>query len=54
MSRPAFWLLVVGSLCSIGAIGSINQHMKLVFKDQGFIDQAVLNSTWRTANVLIL
>ncbi|MGH9720065.1 MAG: MFS transporter, partial [Bryobacteraceae bacterium] len=54
LSKPAFWLLVVGSFCSIGSIGAINQHMKLVFKDQGFIDQSVLNATWRTASVCIL
>src|SRR6266699_3006222 len=34
-------------------IASINQHMKLVFNDNGFVDQAVLNSTWSTASVLI-
>ena len=39
MRKPAFWLLVVGSFCSIGSIGSINQHMKLVFKEQGFTGQ---------------
>ncbi len=54
LSKPAFWLLVVGSFCSIGSIGAINQHMKLVFKDHGFVDQAILNSTWRTASILIL
>ena len=54
LAKPAFWLLVIGSFCSIGAIGAINQHMKLVFKDQGFVDQEVLNSTWRTASILIL
>ena len=54
LGRPAFWLLLIGSMCSIGAIGSINQHMKLVFKDQGFTDQAVLNSMWQKANVMIL
>ena len=54
ISKPAFWLLLIGSMCSIGAIGSINQHMKLVFKDQGFTDQSTLNSIWQTANVLIL
>jgi MFS family permease len=54
LGRPAFWLLLIGSMCSIGAIGSINQHMKLVFKDQGFTDQATLNGMWQTANVLIL
>ena len=40
-------------MCSIGAIGAINQHMKLVFKDAGFVDQALLNSTWRTASTII-
>ena len=53
-SKPAFWLLLIGSMCSIGAIGSVNQHMKLVFKDQGFTDQGTLNSIWQKANVLIL
>ncbi len=33
LRQPAFWLLLVGSFCSIGAIGSINQHMKLIFLD---------------------
>ncbi len=28
--------------------------MKLVFKDQGFVEQEVLNSVWRTASILIL
>jgi MFS family permease len=49
-----FWLLLIGSFCSIGAIGAVNQHMKLVFKDAGFIDQGILNSTWRTATTIIL
>ncbi len=49
-----FWLLTIGSICSIGSIGAINQHMKFVFKDNGFTDQATLDSTWRTASVLIL
>ncbi|MEP6716965.1 MAG: MFS transporter [Terriglobia bacterium] len=54
MSRPAFWLLLFGSLCSIGSIGAINQHMKLVFKDQGFTDQAALNAAWSEATRWIL
>lgn len=53
-NKWAFWLLLVGSMCSIGAIGSINQHMKLAFKDQGFTDQATLNATWQFANSVIL
>ena len=49
-----FWLLLIGSICSIGSIGSINTHMKFVFRDKGFTNQAVLDSTWTTASVLIL
>jgi MFS family permease len=52
-SRP-FWLLLIGSICSIGAIGSINMHMKFVFRDAGYTDQKVLNATWTTASALIL
>jgi len=49
-----FWLLLLGSICSIGSIGSINLHMKFVFRDAGFVDQKVLNATWATASELIL
>lgn len=49
-----FWLLLAGSICSIGSIGSINTHMKFVFRDAGFTQQSVLDATWTTASVLIL
>jgi MFS family permease len=49
-----FWLLLIGSICSIGSIGSINMHMKFVFRDAGFTDQKVLDAAWTTASVLIL
>ncbi|MDQ2839688.1 MAG: MFS transporter [Acidobacteriota bacterium] len=49
-----FWLLLIGSVCSIGSIGSINTHMKFVFRDAGFTGQRVLNAAWTTASVLIL
>ncbi len=52
-SRP-FWLLLIGSVCSVGAIGSINMHMKFVFRDEGFANQKLLNTTWATASSLIL
>jgi len=54
LRQPAFWLLLIGSLCSIGSIGAINQHMKLVFKDQGFTDQAAVNAAWSEATRWIL
>ncbi len=50
----SFWMLLLGSMCSIGSIGSINQHMKFVFRDQGFHSQARLNAAWTTASALIL
>jgi MFS family permease len=54
LGQYSFWLLLIGSFCSIGAIGAVNFHMKLVFLDQGFTDQALLNSTWRVASMTIL
>lgn len=54
LHNRSFWLLLAGSVCSIGAIGSINLHMKFVFRDAGYNDQKVLNTTWATASSLIL
>lgn len=54
LRQPAFWLLTAGSFCSIGSIGSINQHMKFVFKEQGFVDQNQLNEMFSNATLLIL
>lgn len=54
LRQYSFWLLLIGSFCSIGSIGAVNFHMKFVFKDQGFVDQTLLNATWRTASVIIL
>ncbi len=50
----SFWLLLLGSFCSIGSIGAVNFHMKFVFLDRGYADQVLLNATWRTASVIIL
>ncbi|HVT95195.1 MAG TPA: MFS transporter [Bryobacteraceae bacterium] len=50
----SFWLLLIASFCSIGAIGAVNFHMKFVFLDAGFHAGEQLDSTWRTSNVLIL
>jgi sugar phosphate permease len=29
LKKPAFYLLAIGSMCSIGAVGGTNQHLKL-------------------------
>ncbi len=54
LHSKSFWLLLIGSVCSIGSIGSINTHMKFVFRDAGFSSQSVLNATWTQASVMIL
>ncbi len=41
-----FWLLACGSCASIGAIGSINQHMKLIFLDAGLSAAKVADTTF--------
>jgi MFS family permease len=49
-----FWLLLIGSFCSIGSIGAINFHMKFVFLDEGFTKGEQVDAAWRNASVLIL
>jgi MFS family permease len=41
-----FWLLAFGSFCSIGAIGSVNQHMKLLFQDARLSPATVADTTF--------
>src|SRR5437764_388096 len=41
LHRPAFYLLLVGSMCSIAAVGGTNQHLKLFLSlDHGFTQAA--------------
>jgi len=41
---PLFYLLAIGSMCSIGAVGGANQHMKLFLSlDLGFTDHQAAN-----------
>ena len=61
LKTRAFWLLVIGSFCSIGSIGSINQHMKLIFLDafhrtQGGVpgEQRLLDDMFSTALLWIM
>lgn len=54
LASRAFWLLLIGSFCSIGSIGAINFHMKFVFLDEGYAKGSAVDSAWRNASVLIL
>jgi sugar phosphate permease len=44
LRSPRFYLLMIGSMCSIGAVGGANQHLKLLLGlDLHFTDQQVAN-----------
>jgi Na+/melibiose symporter-like transporter len=49
-----FWLLLIGSFCSIGSIGAVNFHMKFVFLDEGFEKGSMVDDAWRKASILVL
>lgn len=36
LRNPNFYLLAIGSMCSIGAVGGISQHLKLYLRDLDF------------------
>jgi sugar phosphate permease len=36
LKNPNFYLLAFGSMCSIGAVGGINQHLKLYLRDLSY------------------
>ncbi len=54
LGRLTFWLLLIGSICSIASVGAISQHMKFIFLDAGFAKGTQLDAAWRTTSILIL
>lgn len=51
--RPFLILLLGGSL-SVGAVGAISQHLKLILKDSGFTDQSLLNLAFSQTILVLL
>ena len=43
LRNPNFYLLAIGSMCSIGAVGGINQHLKLYLSDLQFSQSQAAN-----------
>lgn len=43
LRNPNFYLLAVGSMCSIGAVGGINQHLKLYLSDFDYSQSMAAN-----------
>jgi len=54
LKRRAFWLLALGSFCSIGAIGAIFANLKFVLEDQGFVDQIARDAAHAEMSKVIL
>jgi len=54
LRQKPFWLLLIGSAASIGAIAAVNIHMKLVFESQGYVTQTARNQIWSTATQCVL
>ncbi len=46
LARWPFWLITIGSFLSIAAIGSVNQHMKLLFLDANLSASLVADTTF--------
>ena len=40
LKNPNFYLLCIGSMCAIGVVGGINQHLKLYLRDLEFAQDA--------------
>lgn len=43
LTNPYFYMLAFGSMCSIGAVGGINQHLKLYLKDMQMDEAKIAN-----------
>lgn len=53
--EKTFWILLAGGSCSVGAVGAISQHLKLILRDGGFTDQELLDRTFSlTLSVLLV
>ena len=50
MRTSTFWMILVGSMLSIGAVGGIIQHLQLFLRDQGFVAE----SAARVASLLLV
>lgn len=39
LANPNFYLLCIGSMCAIGVVGGVNQHLKLYLRDIAFAEK---------------
>ncbi len=42
----ALWLLLAGSTISVGGVAGVTQHLKLIFRESGYLNQSVLDQVF--------
>jgi len=50
----AFAVLLIGGSLSVGAVGAVSQHLKLIMKDGGFAGQSLLDDRYSRAMMILL
>lgn len=50
----AFAVLLIGGSLSVGAVGAVSQHLKLIMKDAGFTGQSLLDDRYSRAMMALL
>jgi MFS family permease len=54
LRQRAFWVLLLGGSCLVGAVGALSQHLKLILKDGGFNEQQQLDLAFSQTLSLLL
>ncbi len=54
LRQRVFWLLLLGGSFSAGAIGAGSQHLKLILKDNGFVEQQLLDNVFSQTLLVLL
>lgn len=54
LRERTFWVLLIGGSCSVGAVGAISQHLKLILKDGGYAEQSLLNLVFSQTLLVLL
>ncbi|MGJ5817094.1 MFS transporter [Paludibaculum fermentans] len=50
----AFWLLLIGSTISVAGVAGVTQHLKLIFREAGFVNQALLDQVFGWTIMIML
>jgi MFS family permease len=49
-----FWWLVIGSTLAVSGVGAVSQHLKLIFREAGYVEQARLDAVFGWTLMLML